>query len=70
MTARHDNYPPNDTYLEIYRTRTPQYERRPSRRLYGVAVALTGTAVAMLVLAPDRINWLTQLVVDTLARLP
>jgi len=56
-------------YLEIYGTRTPRYEGRPSRRLYGAAVALTGTVVALLVLAPDRVNWLTQLIVDALARL-
>ncbi len=64
MTARHNNM-----YREIYGTRTPRYDAPPHRH-HGAAVALTGAAVALLALAPDRVAWLTELGADLLARLP
>ena len=64
MTARHN------MYLEIYGTRTPRYAERPSHRAHGVAVALAGAVVALLVVAPDTATWLSELVVNALAGLP
>lgn len=65
MTARHNN-----RYLEIYGSRTPRYDARPSHRLSGAAAALVGAGVALLWMAPDTVTRLTGLGADLLARLP
>ncbi len=65
MTARHNNM-----YLEIYGTRTPRYDTRPSHRAHAVAAALAGAVVMLLVLAPDTVTWVKEVAADMLARLP